>query len=181
MSPSNLKLPRGLCRRLWITLIFFSFIYSSGCRHAKPETKPEPLSITFMDPEWSHDQSRRSVLSEANLREFEEHTGVRVKHLPSPESSTQQLAAIQDQFHKEDPIDVYGIDVVWSGLLNDPLLDLKPFFASGLSAGDPDVVAGYTVKGKVVAIPYHTNVSVLMCELVQITGFAKGRPRPTGN
>jgi trehalose/maltose transport system substrate-binding protein len=156
------KIPGSLCNCICTMLLFFSVVWSSGCRQAKPVAKPEPLSITFMDPEWSHDQSRRSALSEANLREFEQQTGVRVRHLPAPETSQQQLAAIQDQLRKEDPVDVYGIDVVWSGLLDDGLLDLKPLFGSELSAVDPDVVQGYTVKGKVVAAPYHTNVSVLM-------------------
>jgi trehalose/maltose transport system substrate-binding protein len=143
---------------LWTVLLVFLVVCSSGCRHAQPE----PVTLTFMDPEWSHDQSRRSLLSEANLREFEQQFGVKVKHLPAPETSQQQLAVMQDLLRKEGPIDVYGVDVVWSGLLDDGLLDLKPFFASELSADDPDVVAGYTVKGKVVAVPYHTNVSVLM-------------------
>jgi trehalose/maltose transport system substrate-binding protein len=126
-----------------------------------------------MDPEWSHDQSRRSVLSEANLREFEEQTGVKVTHLPAPETSQQQLAVMGDLLRKEGTIDVYGVDVVWSGLLDDGLLDLKPFFGSEISTDDPDVVAGYTVKGKVVAVPYHTNVSVLMyrTDLLKKYGF----------
>jgi trehalose/maltose transport system substrate-binding protein len=171
-SPSDpsLKTPGSLSKRLSITLLFFSVVCSSGCRHAQPE----PVTIAFMDPEWSHDQSRRSLLSEANLREFEEQTGIRVKHLPAPETSQQQLAAMQDQLHKEGSIfDVYGIDVVWSGLLDDGLLDLKPFFASELSAADPDVVAGYTVNGRVVAVPYHTNVSILMyrTDLLKKYGF----------
>jgi trehalose/maltose transport system substrate-binding protein len=154
-----LKIPRGLCTGLWAALLFFLVVWASSCRQAKPE----PVTITFMDPEWSHDQSRRSILSEANLREFEEQSGVRVTHVPAPETSQQQLAVMRDLLRKEGSnFDVYGIDIVWSGLLDDGLLDLKPFFGAELSADDPDVVAGYTVKGKVVAVPYHTNVSVLM-------------------
>jgi trehalose/maltose transport system substrate-binding protein len=169
-NDSPLKIRRGLCKRSWTILFFFLVVWSLGCRHAPP---PEPVSITFMDPEWSHDQSRRSVLSEANLREFEEQTGVKVTHLPAPETSQQQLAAMRDLLRKEGTIDVYGVDVVWSGLLDDGLLDLKPFFGSELSTDDPDVVAGYTVKGKVVAVPYHTNVSVLMyrTDLLKKYGF----------
>jgi trehalose/maltose transport system substrate-binding protein len=153
-----LKIPAGL-NCLWIFLVFFLAVGSSSCGHLKPE----PVTITFMDPEWSHDQSQRSVLSEQSLREFEEQTGVRVKHLPAPETSQQQLALMRDLLDKEGSnLDVYGIDVIWSGLLDDGLLDLKPLFASELSADDPNLVAGYTVKGKVVAVPYHTNVGVLM-------------------
>jgi len=89
---------------LWTVLLVFLVVCSSGCRHAQPE----PVTLTFMDPEWSHDQSRRSLLSEANLREFEQQFGVKVKHLPAPETSQQQLAVMQDLLRKEGPIDVYG-------------------------------------------------------------------------
>src|ERR1700757_3261741 len=57
--------------------------------------------------------------------------------------------------------DVLGIDVVWSGLLDDALLDLKPFLGSELSGAAPDLVSAYTVNGRVVAVPYHPHVGVL--------------------
>ena len=56
------------------------------------------------------------------------------------ETIDEVLAVMRDLLRKEGSIDVYGVDVVWSGLLDDGLLDLKPFFGSELSAGDPDVV-----------------------------------------
>jgi trehalose/maltose transport system substrate-binding protein len=116
-----------------------------------------------MDPEWSHDRSRRSVLWEENLHEFEKETGITVKHLPAPETSMQQLHLIQQLIGSAGATpDVYGIDVIWSGLLSEDLLDLKPFFASELSGKDSELVAGYTVKGKLIAVPYHTHVGVLM-------------------
>src|SRR6202030_4035848 len=47
------------------------------------------------------------------------------------------------------------------GILREDLLDLKPYFAAELSSENPDLVATYVVKGKLVAVPYHTNVGVL--------------------
>jgi trehalose/maltose transport system substrate-binding protein len=62
---------------------------------------------------------------------------------------------------EKDTPDVLGIDVIWSGLLDDALLDLRPFFSSESSAADPDLVASYTVNNRLVAIPYRPYVGVL--------------------
>lgn len=106
-----------------------------GCDGAKPE----PVTITFMDPEWSHDRSPRSLLSEVNLREFQTQTGIRVVHLPTPETSQQQLNLMRGLLRNQgsNP-DVYGVDVAWAGLLDDELLDLTPFFASELLRENKD-------------------------------------------
>jgi trehalose/maltose transport system substrate-binding protein len=159
----RLNIPSKLCKALCsIVIVFLVGLLGglSGCH----DPKPEPVTtITFMDPEWSHDQSRRSVLSEENLKEFQQQTGIRVEHIPAPETSRQQLALMRELLRAgRSNFDVYGVDIIWSGLLGDGLLDLKPFFRSELSADDPDVVSGYTLNGKLVAVPYHTNVGVLM-------------------
>jgi trehalose/maltose transport system substrate-binding protein len=128
-----------------------------GCHRAKPE----PVTIMFMDPESLDDRLQRQHLSEKALRQFESETGIRVKHLPAPETSQGQLRLIQELLGEKDTPDVLGIDVVWPGLLDDALLDLKPFFSSELSAAEPGLVSTYTVKGRVLAIPYHPHVGVL--------------------
>jgi trehalose/maltose transport system substrate-binding protein len=128
-----------------------------GCRSADPE----PVTVMFMDPEWLDDRPQRRHLSEEALRQFEIETGIKVKHLPAPETSRGQLRLVQDLLVGTDPPDVFGVDVIWSGLLDDALLDLKAFFSSELSAAGPDLVSPYTVKGRVLAIPYHPHVGVL--------------------
>jgi trehalose/maltose transport system substrate-binding protein len=115
-----------------------------------------------MDPEWSHDRSQRRFLSEGVLRQFEKETGITVKHLPAPETSEGQLKLTQELFAEKDAPDVLGIDVIWSGLLDDALLDLRPFFSSELSAADPDLVKSYTVNNRLVAIPYRSYVGALL-------------------
>ncbi len=116
-----------------------------------------------MDPEWSHDRTLRSALSEKNLQEFEKQTGIRVKHLPAPETSLQQLEVVRELVRNpgSNP-DVYAIDQIWSGALAEDLLDLRPYFTSEISALDSELVAGYTVNSKLVAVPYHTNIGVLI-------------------
>jgi hypothetical protein len=127
MLPTRRDVIAGLCSTLleWLP----------GCNRAKPE----PVTITYMDPEWSHDRSQRRFLSEGVLRQFEKETGIKVKHLPAPETSEGQLKLTQELLVEKDMPDVLGIDVIWSGLLDDALLDLRPFFSSEFSAADPDL------------------------------------------
>ena len=130
-----------------------------GCRRAKPE----PVTITYMDPEWSHDRSQRSLLTEAVLRQFENESGVRVIHLPAPETSQAQLTLMRELLLGEmDTPDVIGVDAIWPGLLDDALLDLKPLLSLELSAAHPDLVKGGTVNNRVVAVPYHPHVGALL-------------------
>jgi trehalose/maltose transport system substrate-binding protein len=57
--------------------------------------------------------------------------------------------------------DVYGIDVIWAWILNEGLMDLKPYFAREISAQFPAISASYTVDDKVVAIPYRADIGLL--------------------
>jgi len=135
----------------------------------------EPVTIMFLDPEWSHDLSERSVFpSDERLQEFTRQTGIRVEHVPAPESGLDQLGQARELLRKGNSSpDVYGIDVTWPGILSEDLIDLKPYFAAELSSEDPDLVASYAVKGKLVAVPYHSNVGVLFyrADLLQQYGY----------
>lgn len=127
----------------------------SGCHRSKSE----PVTILFMDPgtRWL----QRQHLFEMALRQFESNTGIRVKHLPAPETSPEQLRLIQELLAERDTPDVFRLDVIWPGILDGALLDLKPFFSSELCAAEPDLVSPYTVNGRALAIPYDTHVNVL--------------------
>jgi trehalose/maltose transport system substrate-binding protein len=144
-----------------------------GCHRPKPE----PVTILFMDPgtRWL----QRQHLSEKTLRQFESETGIRLKHLPAPETSQEQLTLIQELLAEKDAPDVFGIDVIWSGILDGALLDLKPFFSSELSAAEPDLVSPYTVKGRVLAIPYHPHVNVLYYRTDLLTKYGYHLPPQT--
>jgi hypothetical protein len=74
-----------------------------------------------MDPESLDDRLQRQHLSEKALRQFESETWIRVRHLPAPETSQGRLRLIREVLGEEDTPDVLGIDVVWSGLLDDVL------------------------------------------------------------
>jgi trehalose/maltose transport system substrate-binding protein len=58
--------------------------------------------------------------------------------------------------------------------LSEELMDLKPHLATELSSINADVAASYTVKGKLVAVPYHSDIGVLFYrrDLLQRYGYA---------
>jgi len=167
MLPTRRDVVAGLCSTLLECL--------PGCDRANPE----PVTITYMDPEWSHDRSQRRFFSEGALRQFEKETGIKVKHLPTAETSEGQLKLTQKLLAGKDMPDVLGIDVIWSVVLDDALLDLRPFFSSELSAADPDLVKSYAVNNRLVAIPYRPYVGVLLYRTDLLTKYGYHVPPQT--
>jgi len=148
--PSYVKIA-GL---LGILLLFFGL----GCSR---QSSNAPVTVTFLDIEY--DTPDRLPGLAQDLQAFTQETGIRVKRLPRPEGSLNQLAMWRELLQKGGATpDVYGIDVIWSGIFNRYLLDLKPYFATELASEYPVVAASYTVGDKVVAIPRHAYVGVLM-------------------
>lgn len=139
-----------------LAILLLSF--AQGCSR-KPSNAP--VTVTFLDIEY--DTPDRLPGLAQDLQAFTHETGIRVKRLPRPEGSLNQLAMWRELLQKGGATpDVYGIDVIWSGIFDRYLLDLKPYFATELASEYPVVAASYTVGDKVVAIPRHAYVGVLM-------------------
>jgi trehalose/maltose transport system substrate-binding protein len=121
----------------------------------------EPVTVTFLDVEYDT-PDLLPVLSQ-DLQAFTKETGIQIKRLPGPDGSLNQLALWRQLLQKGAPTpDLYSIDVIWSGILNPYLMDLKPYFATELSLQPPVVLASYTVDDKLVAMPHHAYVGVLL-------------------
>ena len=147
--------------------------FSPLCTHPSAD---EPVTLTFVDPEWSHDLTERNVLPDVRLQAFTKQTGIRVKHLPAPETALDQLDLVRELLTKGSSPDVLGIDVIWPGALREELIDLKPSFESEVSSVDADLVASYTVKGKLVAVPYHADIGVLFYRRDLLREYGFGEP-----
>jgi trehalose/maltose transport system substrate-binding protein len=145
-----------------------------GC---SKQSSPEPVTLTFLDVEWeAPDQLPGLAL---DLQDFTRETGVQVKRLPRPDGSLNQLALWRELLQKSGATpDVCSIDVIWSGILNQYLMDLKPYFATELFSQHPVVLASYRVGDKLVAIPHHAYVGVLLyrTDLLQRYGY-RGPPK----
>jgi trehalose/maltose transport system substrate-binding protein len=122
---------------------------------------PEPVTLTFLYNDW--DIPDRLPGPSKVLEEFTRETGVQVKLLPPPEGALNELDLWRELLQNGSPTpDVYGIDVIWPGVLGNYFLDLKPYLGAELSVQDPMLVRSYSVGNKVVGIPYHTNVATLL-------------------
>src|SRR5262245_63285248 len=120
----------------------------------------ENVTLTFLDIEW--DMSVRPFAAE-DLQAFTQETGIRVKAIPRPDGSLNQLALWKELLRKGSAgPDVFGIDVIWAGVLSQYLLDLKPYFPADLPSQSPEILASYSVGDRVLAIPHHAYVGVLL-------------------
>jgi trehalose/maltose transport system substrate-binding protein len=140
------------------SLVGLSLLFSAlGC---SKQPSQEPVTVTYLDVEW--DTSALNPGLGKELQDFTRKTGIQVNRLPRPDGSLNQLALWRELLQKGAAApDVVSIDVIWSGILNQYLMDLKPYFATQLSSQNPVVLASYTVGDKLVAIPHHAYVSVL--------------------
>jgi len=118
----------------------------------------EPVTLTLVE-EWT--SKSFSDARQQELRQFTRETGIRVNLLPSPESARQKLVLWKELLggRASDP-DVYGIDVIWPGILSESFIDLRPYFAKEISLQFPGIAASFTVNHKVIAIPYRADIGL---------------------
>jgi len=85
-----------------------------------------------------------------------------VETISTPNSPTEQLALYQQMLAAKSPdIDVYQIDVVWAGILAPHLVDLKAHSKGAENDHFPSIITNNTVDGKLIALPWFTDASLL--------------------
>jgi trehalose/maltose transport system substrate-binding protein len=160
------RLPSSIVVNILLILLLCS---SVSCTRQAPR---EPVTITYLDVEWEAPDELSGIWRD--LQDFTRQTGIHVKRLPAPDGSLNQLALWKKLLQKGSVTpDVYSIDVVWSGILNPYLIDLKPYFANDLASVLPVVVSSYTVGDKLIAVPHHAYVGLLFyrTDLLQRYGY----------
>src|ERR1700681_4909020 len=131
----------------------------------------EPVTLTFLE-EWSN--KRFSDARQQELQQFTRETGIRVSILPSPDSARQRLVLWRELLGTEaSGPDVYGIDVIWPGMLAEYFVDLKPYFAKEVSLQFPAMAAADNVDNKLVAMAYRADIGLLYyrTDLLQRYGY----------
>ncbi len=128
----------------------------SACR----QSVREPVTLSYFRLGWS--QPDELPTAEPLSQRFTRETGIRLRNLPVPENTLDQLELSRKllQGGGSGP-DVVNVDLIWSGVLKNDLIDLKPYAAEEISSIEPRLVPSYTVDGKLVAIPYQVQVGVL--------------------
>jgi trehalose/maltose transport system substrate-binding protein len=138
-----------------ICSVLFSLLLE-GC--ARPPSH-EPVTLTFLE-EWSN--KLFSEVRQQELQQFTAETGIRVSLLPSPESARQKLVLWRELLATgASGPDVYGLDVIWPGMLGEYFVDLKPYFATEVFLQFPAMAAAYTVDNRLVAVAYRPDIGLL--------------------
>jgi trehalose/maltose transport system substrate-binding protein len=153
---------RGLYSTQWnagktagfVCIVLLSLLLEGCARRS-----PEPVTLTLLE-EWTNKTFGEGRQQE--LQQFTLDTGIEVTLLPSPESPREKLALWQQLLGTgASGPDVYGVDVIWSRILNEHFIDLKPYFASDIAAQFPAIAASYTVDHKLVAMADRADIGIL--------------------
>jgi trehalose/maltose transport system substrate-binding protein len=132
----------------------------SACLGCSAPVAHKPVVLTYLDVEWDTPDVMPGLAQD--LQDFTQETGIQVRRLPRPDGSLNQLALWRELLQRGDSApDVLSIDVIWSGMLSQYLMDLKPHFEDELSKQNSFVLENYTVDGKVVALPHHAYAGLL--------------------
>src|SRR6201988_4319365 len=153
------------------------FFVVQACHQTSPSAPVKTL--TLIDQAWSSREYQRRLNEE--LGQFAQRTGIRVEFLPAPESTTELLATYRKLLEGGAKIpDVYGIDVIWSGMLADNLLDLKEYIPEQeIQAHFPELIAANTVNGRLVALPANLNEGMLFYRVDLLRKYGYRAPPKT--
>src|ERR1700744_2556899 len=97
----------GSCNVTWprwkkpAKIVCVLFLLSLVLQGEHPISK-ESVTITFVDPEWSHDLTEHTVVADDRLKDFTQETGIAVKHLPTPETTLDQLDLVRKLLGQEN-------------------------------------------------------------------------------
>jgi trehalose/maltose transport system substrate-binding protein len=112
-------------------------------------------------------------------QKFTEETGIHVRVLPKPTSTTETYATYQRFFQEQSSvIDVLMLDVIWPSAFAQHLVDLNPKLATEATLHYPGIIENNTIDGKLIAMPWFSNVGMLYyrADLLERYGF-NGPPK----
>src|SRR6201993_3570379 len=162
-------------RRLSIVCILVFVLFALGCHSTG--RRASGIVLTVIDQGWPGSDPRLGP----ELEEYTRQTGIRVQILPAPEAAVEQLATWRELLDSRAEVpDVYAIDTIWPRVLADSLIDLKPYVpAEDIAVHFPELIANYTVDGKLVAIPYNTSEGLLFYRVDLLAKYGYGAPPKT--
>lgn len=150
--------------------LFFAFLMSFA-GHASAQA-PEGLKVACGSV------GIELKLCQEGVQRWSAKTGYPATIVSMPANAAERLALYQQFLSaKQASIDVFQIDVVWPGVLQDHLLDLTPHVPQEeIDRHFESVIANNTVGGKLVAMPLYTDVGILYYRKDLLEKY--GRPVP---
>ena len=140
----------------WMVAALLVSLLLSACHTAKRE----PTTVSYLRLGWAQPDDLPEI--EPLLEQFTRETGIRVRDLPVPETTFDQLDLSQRLLRQsESGPDVLAIDVIWPGVLEHDLADLRHDMADEIPSLEPHLLKSYESNRRLVAIPYTVQVGVL--------------------
>jgi trehalose/maltose transport system substrate-binding protein len=106
---------------------------------------------------WNEDRPKARAL----LQQFTQETGIRVKSIPIPEATREYVDLARKLLEDGAGADLLNIDLIWSPILEPYLIDLRPYLAAEIPLLEPQLLTSYTVKEKLVAVPFNVPLGGL--------------------
>lgn len=102
-------------------------------------------------------------LCESGAQSWANETGHDVQLISVPDASDQRYGFYRNQLSRRSKsIDIYQVDVIWPGLLAEHFIDLKNHIPAETRAAHLDsLIQTNTVNGRLVAMPWYTDVGLL--------------------
>ncbi|MXQ13242.1 ABC transporter substrate-binding protein [Microvirga makkahensis] len=109
-------------------------------------------------------------------------TGNTVKIVSTPNSATERLALYQQLLAAgAGDIDVFQIDVVWTGILADHLQDLTAKAGGGIGSHLPAMAETSQVNGKLLAMPWFADAGLLYYRQDLLDKYKRPVPQTWGD
>jgi trehalose/maltose transport system substrate-binding protein len=117
---------------------------------------------------------------ESLLQQFTRETGIRVRDLPVPETTLDQLDLSRRLLRQAAAgPDALAVDVIWAGVLQPDLVDLQREVADEFPLLGPQLLRSYQADGKLAAVPYTVQVGVLQYRRDLLREYGYQRPPRT--
>src|ERR1700733_7119323 len=155
-----------------ISVVFLLGIGLIGCRQSPRE--PVTLRYTYS---WNEDRPTTRAL----LQQFTKETGIRVKNIPIPEYTDDYLELVRKFLKDGSGADLLNIDLIWSPILEPDLIDLRPYLAAEVPLLEPQLLNSYTVKDKLVAVPFNVPLGGLEYRTDLLHEYGYDHPPKTWN
>lgn len=103
------------------------------------------------------------VVQQQAARYSEMCPNITVVPVQMPDSSTDRLGTYQQFWQAQSgEIDIYQVDVIWAGIIAPHMVDLKDYMTQDeIDQYFPDMIAGQTIDGHLVALPWFTDAAGL--------------------
>jgi trehalose/maltose transport system substrate-binding protein len=158
--------------KIWKLCVLLTVLLNAGCR----TTADGPVRLTV----FGLGLEAGEELSKTAIAEFTRRSGVAVDVIPTLGSSAEQLrASIRLLASPATAPDLFIVDVVSLGALQDHLLDLSRYAQDEIRKHIPEALVTHGPGSRIVSLPFYINAGVLYYRLDLLEKYGFTQPPAT--